>query len=235
MRCRLARDEAGLRARRREPAVRMSERFRLEQYLSFMTNIQGMITPPDIDPFEPAKKPAAGGVVESNKLMARLGTIFTTMPVTRPPVAMLYSISHNIHIQTLDRQANYAHANLHGQRLPLTYLAGKLLKHQFLTVGEEDIVDGTLAAHHKAIVLTSIDYLPPKVIFALEDFAAHGGQVMLTADWASIRTDSAMKILAFMVIPLACLCFRCGYCSAGLLQQAALRFADAPACTNSWA
>ncbi|MEE8451366.1 MAG: hypothetical protein V3R99_05600, partial [Thermoguttaceae bacterium] len=139
-----------------------SERFRLEQYLSFMTNVQGMITPPDIDPFEPAKKPAAEGVVESNKLMARLGTIFTTMPVTRPPVAMLYSMSHNIHVQTLDRQANYAHANLHGQRLPLTYLAGKLLKQQFLAVVEEDIVDGTLAAGHKAIVLTSIDYLPPE-------------------------------------------------------------------------
>jgi hypothetical protein len=159
-----------------------SERFRLEQYLSFITNVQGMITPPDIDPFEPAKKPAAEGVVESNKLMARLGTVFTTMPVTRPPVAMLYSISHNIHVQTKDMQANYAHANNHGRRLLLTYLAGKLLQQPFLTVVEEDILDGTLAAHQRAIVLTSIDYLPPEVVSALEDFAARGGLVLLTAD-----------------------------------------------------
>ncbi len=96
-----------------------SERFRLEQYLSFMTNVQGMITPPDIDPFEPANKPAAAGVVESNKLMARLGTIFTTMPVTRPPVAMLYSISHNIHAQTRDMKSNYAHSNKQGLALPI--------------------------------------------------------------------------------------------------------------------
>ena len=41
-----------------------AERFRLEQYLSFMTNIQGMISPPEIDPFQPASSPAAEGVVE---------------------------------------------------------------------------------------------------------------------------------------------------------------------------
>lgn len=104
-----------------------------------------------------------------------------------------FSMSHNIHVQTLDRQANYAHANLHGQRLPLTYLAGKLLKHQFLTVVEEDIVDGTLAAHHKALVLTSIDYLPPEVISALEDFAAHDGLVMLTAD-CKVKIPGAVNL-----------------------------------------
>jgi hypothetical protein len=159
-----------------------SERFRLEQYLSFMTNIQGMMTPPDIDPFQPASKPAAEGVVESNKLMARLGTIFTTMPVTRPPVAMLYSMSQNIHVQTGDMTANYAHANKQGQHLPLTYLAGKLLQQQFLPVVEEDVVDGTLAAHHRAIVITSVDYLDPPVVASLEQFAASGGLVLATAD-----------------------------------------------------
>jgi hypothetical protein len=159
-----------------------SDRFRLEQYLCFMTNLQGIMCPPDIDPYQPATKPAAEGVVETNKLLARLGTIFTTMPVTRPPVAMLYSMSHNLHMQARDMKANYAHANEQGIRLPLTYLAGKLLQEQFLAVVEEDVVDGTLAAHHKAVVLTSVEHLDPIVVAALEDFAAKGGLVLLTAD-----------------------------------------------------
>jgi hypothetical protein len=159
-----------------------SERFRLEQYLSFMTNVQGMMTPPDIDPFQPATKPAAEGVVESNKLMGRLGTIFTTMPVTRPPVALLYSMSQNIATQTHDMKENYSHGNRHGKRLPFAYLAGKMLQQQFLAVVEEDVVDGTLAANHKAVILASIDVLDPKVITGLEEFAAGGGLVLLTSD-----------------------------------------------------
>ena len=159
-----------------------SDRFRLEQYLSFITNIQGMITPPDIDPFQPATKPAAEGVVECNKTMARLGTIFTTMPVTRPPVAMLYSMSQNIREQTRDRKVNYAHETNQGRRLLFTYMAGKVLQQQFLPVVEEDIVDGTLAAHHKAVIITSVDELDPKVVAALEGFAAREGLVLLTGD-----------------------------------------------------
>lgn len=159
-----------------------AERFRMEQYLSFMTNLQGMISPPDIDPFQPGTKPAAEGVVESNKLMARLGTIFTTMPVTRPPVAVLYSLSQNIHAQTRDMQANYTHSHAHGQKLPFVYLAGKMLQQQFLTVVEEDIIDGTLAAEHRAVILTSIQQLDPKVVTALEQYIVQGGLVLLTGD-----------------------------------------------------
>jgi hypothetical protein len=170
-----------------------SERFRLEQNLSFMTNIQGMISPPEIDPFQPASSPAAEGVVESNKLMARLGTIFTTLPVTRPPVAMLYSMSQNIHVQTGDMRANYAHDNKQGQHLLFTYLAGKILQQQFLPVVEEDVVDGTLAAHHRAIVVTSVDYLDPPVIASLEQFTASGGLVLLTAD-CGVKVRGATKL-----------------------------------------
>jgi len=170
-----------------------ADHFRLEQYLSFQTNIQGMITPPDIDPFNPATKPAAEGVVESNKLMARLGPIFNTMPVTRPPVAMLYSFSHLIDAQTKDRKVCYAHSEAHGQNLPLTYLAGKLIHHQFLAIVDEEIVDGTLAANHKAVVLTSIDYLDPPVVRALEEFAARGGLVLLTAD-CEVKIKGAINL-----------------------------------------
>ncbi|MGH7225700.1 MAG: hypothetical protein ACRELF_20980, partial [Gemmataceae bacterium] len=136
-----------------------SDEFRLEQYLSFQTNIQGMMTPPEIDPWQPAKVKAAQGVVESNHLMGRLGTIFTTMTVTRPPVAVLFSLSQMIHEQTKDRKINYAHETMHGRKVVFTYLAGKLLQHQFMPVLDEDIRDGTLAANHKALILTSINYL----------------------------------------------------------------------------
>jgi hypothetical protein len=141
-----------------------------------------MISPPDIDPFRPDRKPASPGVVESNKLMARLGTIFTTMPVTRPPVALLFSLSHNLHKQTQNMKMCYSHADDHGANIYFTYLAGKLLQHQFLTVVDEDIVDGTLAANHKAVILTSIDYLDPEVVPRLEAFADRGGLVLMTSD-----------------------------------------------------
>ncbi len=154
--------------------------FRLEQYLCFQTNIQGMISPPDL---EPATNPSARqGIVESNLLMARLGTIFAAMPVTRPPVALLYSLSNNIHAQTRDMTYNYAHSGGHGANLPFMYLAGKLLGQQFMAVLDEDIVDGTLAACHKAVILTSIDYLDPAVREALRMFSLRGGLVLKTHD-----------------------------------------------------
>jgi hypothetical protein len=169
-----------------------ADRFRLEQYLSFQTNVQGMMSPPDL---EPATNPGARqGIVESNRLMQRLGPIFTTMPVTRPPVAMLYSLSQAVHAQTADMtNANYAHAIPQGLNLPLTYLAGKVLQQQFLAVVDEDVLDGTVANEHKAIILTSLDYLDPRVIAALEDYAANGGLVLLTGD-CTITVKGAKKL-----------------------------------------
>lgn len=156
------------------------EQFRLEQNLCFAMGIQGLQTPPDIDPFEPAKKLAAEAVVETNKIAARLGPIFHTMPPTYPPVAVLYSLSHMIHKQTLDRSVNYLHQDDHGAMLPWVYLAGTMLHHRFLTVVEEDALDGTLIARHKALILASIDYLPPAVVWALENFIEYGGLVLMT-------------------------------------------------------
>jgi hypothetical protein len=158
------------------------DQFRLEQYLSFQTNLQGMISPPDLDPGDPAKSKAAAGIVQSNHLMGRLGTIFTTMPPTRPPVALLYSLSAIIQEQTLDRSINYAHETRHGRNLMFAYLAGKLIQQPLLAVLDEDIRDGTLAANHKAVILTSLGYLDPEVIAGLEDFAKQGGLVLTTAD-----------------------------------------------------
>ena len=168
-----------------------SDQFRLEQYLSFQTGIQGMISPPDL---EPAVNPSARqGIVESNQLMKKLGPIFTAMPVTKPPVAMLYSLSQAIHTQTKDRTANYAHAMPQGKNLPLTYLAGRLIQQPFLPVVDEDVLDGTLAADHRAVVLTSIDYLDPMVVAALERFAAGGGRVLLTGD-CTVQIRGAVQL-----------------------------------------
>jgi hypothetical protein len=170
-----------------------SDEFRLEQYLSFQTDIQGMMSPPDLDPGDPSKSKAAAGIVRSNKLMGRLGTIFTTMPPTRPPVALLYSLSQEIHDQTLDREVSYAHATRHGKGLPFVYLAGKLIQQPFMAVLDEDVLDGTLAANHKAVILTSIDYLDPDVIAGLEDFTKHGGLVLKTGD-STVQVKGAVNL-----------------------------------------
>jgi hypothetical protein len=160
-----------------------ADRFRLEQYSCFMTNIQGMITPPDMDPYQPWKTLGAEGMVECNQLMLRLGPIFNTLPVNRTPVAVLYSLSHLIEKQTQDRNAvKYAHDDPHGRNLSFTYIALKMIQQPFQFVVDEDIVDGTLAANHQALVLTSIDYLAPDVVKGLERFIEDGGLVLLTGD-----------------------------------------------------
>ncbi|HYE05828.1 MAG TPA: hypothetical protein VEL07_09965 [Planctomycetota bacterium] len=171
------------------------ERYRAEQYLSFQTNLQGMMCPPDIDPFDPASKPGAEGVVETNQLMARLGPVFATMPPTRTPVTILYSLSHLLHAQARDRSIIYAHAERHGAALPFAYLAGKLLHHQCQVVVDEDIVDGTLAAHHRAIILVAVDHLDPAVVNGLEAFIAAGGVVILDGD-SDVAIAGAVKIAA---------------------------------------
>jgi hypothetical protein len=62
-----------------------------------------------------------------------------------------------------------------------------------MPVLDEEVLDGTLAAHHKAIVLTSLDYLDPGVIEALESFVKHDGLVLLTAD-CTVNVTGAVKL-----------------------------------------
>ncbi len=156
------------------------DQFRLEQYLSFQTGLQGMITPPDCDPaLNGVPRP---GIVESNQLFKRLGPVLAAMPPTKPPVALLYSLSQCLHTQMLDRTKNYAHALPHGQKLPLAYLAGKLIQQPLAVVLDEDVRDGTLAADHRAVLLAGLDYLDPAVIASLQDFISIGGLVLTTAD-----------------------------------------------------
>ena len=170
-----------------------AERHRMEEYLCFMTNIQGMITGPECDPYDPANRPPAEGLIEANKLMARLGTIFTTMPVTRPPVAILHSLSDTIYHQIRNMQVCATWDNKQGEHMVFTYMAGKALQRHFMPVLDEDVIDGTLAAQHKAVVVTSVDYLDPRVVAGLEAFAAGGGLVMQTAD-CTVKIKGAVNL-----------------------------------------
>jgi len=168
------------------------DRFKMEQYLSFVTNIQGLAKPPGLLAHRPSGTFGAPGIVESNKLMARLGTIFNTMPVTRPPVALLYSMSQNLHAQVQDMTDNYG-GGKQRENLGWVYLALKRIQQPLMTVVEEDILDGTLAASHRALVVTGVDYLQPGVVNALERFIADGGLVLLTGE-CQVKIQGAIKL-----------------------------------------
>ena len=170
-----------------------------EQYLSFQTHLQGMIAPPDCEPAVNAVP--RQGIVESNMLMKKLGPVFTTTSVTKPPVAMLFSLSNCMQGQVQDVHKNlYVHNLPHGHTLPLAYLSGRLIQQPFLTVLDEDVVDGTLASDHKAVVLTAIDYLDPDVVKALESFIEQGGLVLLTAD-CTVAIKGATKLAVKAAMP----------------------------------
>lgn len=170
-----------------------SNRARAEQYLSFITHLEGLITPPEM---EPGGRPALRQpLVESNQLMKRLGTIFNAAPVTPQPVTVLYSLSTLIRHQTGDMKANYAHAMPHGATQMGVMLAGYLNQQHLQTIVEEDILDGTLAANHKAVVLTAVTHLESAVIKQLEDFAAAGGLVLTTSD-TTVKINGATALNA---------------------------------------
>ncbi len=154
--------------------------FREEHNLSFITGIQGMSTPPGLN----ATSAAASGITESNKLFARLGTIFTKPALTRQDVAVLYSKSCIEHSHGGSPQLG---------SLPSVYMALKMNQYPMSAVVDEDIIDGTLAANHKSIILTGLDYLDPAVISALELYAKAGGVVLITSE-CKINVAGAVKL-----------------------------------------
>lgn len=169
-----------------------SDRFRMEQYMSFINNLQGIAKPPPMPVQAPDSLQTAAGIVESNKLLAKLGTIFTTMPVDRPEAAMLYSMSQNLSAQIRDMTDNYT-GGKHVYKLQNLYVASKMIQTRLFPIVEEDVLDGTLAAHHKVVVLTGIDYLDPPVVKALVSYRAGGGTVLLTDD-CKVQIAGAVKL-----------------------------------------
>jgi hypothetical protein len=159
------------------------ELYRLEQYLCFMNNLQGLAKSPDPSMNAPYAAATSPSVVETNKLGLRLGTIFSTMRPSCGDVAVLYSLSQCVDAQIQSgMKDNYMGGGLTRGRLLTVYFASKMIHVPFTPVVEEDVLDGSLSAEYKAIVLTNLDYLDPKVVAVLEDYAAGGGLVLATDD-----------------------------------------------------
>ena len=169
-----------------------SNNFRMEQYNSFQQGIQGLISPPDC---EPAINPGPrDGLVESNKIMGRLGTIFATgrRPV-RTPLAILYSLTDLIHTQAQDTTATFgAWETPQGAGVMWGFVAAQMIQQPMQAVVDEDVLDGTLAANHKALMVMGMRYLDPKIIAALEKFVADGG-VVLTSD-CTVKINGAIDL-----------------------------------------
>lgn len=170
-----------------------SDRYRLEQYSSFIMNLQGMAKPPDIMIHRPSSTEASSGVVETNKVIARLGTVFATPSVTRPPVAVLYSMSQNLHAQIQNMSDNYEGGGHGRDRVFLVYLAGLRMQTPIQPIVEEDILDGTLSTGYRAVILTGIQSLDPKVISALEAYAEKGGTVIV-GDECALQIKGATRL-----------------------------------------
>ncbi|HEY8667400.1 MAG TPA: hypothetical protein VIL86_12085, partial [Tepidisphaeraceae bacterium] len=178
-----------------------SDNYRMEQFLSFQANVQGNFKPPTFNMTDPAKCPNAAGIVEANKTQARLGTIFDNLPIQRSPVAILYSLSQQldgeIHSIEANTSNNYIDAAYEGggHRLKcnLAYLASKMIHTPLFPIVDEDVLDGTLARHHKAVLLAGVNYLPEKEIATLEAFAAAGGAVIVSDD-SKIEIKGAQKL-----------------------------------------
>ena len=159
------------------------EAFREEHNLSFVTGIQGIATPPGLN----ASSAAAPGIAECNRRYAWLGTVFAKPAYTRQPLALLYSKSN----------IEYLHGAPNTQLNPLVfaYMATKLLQQPMTAVLDEDVLDGTLAASHRAVLLTGVAYLDPAVANALASFAANGGTVIETGD-CNVTIPGAVRIAA---------------------------------------
>ena len=169
-----------------------SDNYRLEQYLSFINNLQGMCMPPTMAIQTPNKLQTADGVVETNKTMARLGTVFTTMPPTRCDVAVLYSMTQNVYAQSRNMM-DFQDFPGQLERILVLNFASKMSHIPLFPLVEEDVVDGTLAANHKAIVLTGINALEPRVVAALEAFIASGHTVILSDD-CTVQIKGATRL-----------------------------------------
>ena len=155
-----------------------ADELRLEHNLSFITGIQGVSAPPSIHP----GSPSAPAVVECNELYKKLGTIFTVPEYTNQDVTILYSKSNQYYLKK-DEQPG----------LKAVYLATRLLQYPIQAVLEEDVLDGTLAANHNAVILTGLAHLDPPVVAALEAFIGGGGTVLETTD-CTVPVKGAVRV-----------------------------------------
>jgi hypothetical protein len=173
---------------------------RMETWLCFMRNMQGIAKPPDAQIHKPESMgEAAEGILEVNRIAERLGTIFTTMPVDKGDVAMLYSLSTILNGQVHDMQnatdlnkSAYEGGGHSRDKIMLAYEAGKQIHQNLFPIVEEDILDGT-ASSFKAIFLPGVNALEPNVIAALEACIKGGGLVIVSDD-SQVNIAGATKL-----------------------------------------
>lgn len=149
-----------------------SNQRRLERYLSFMMRAQET---PDVQSYPLSKlfeTDSTEGIIEANRLMGRLGPIFTTMPADRGQVAV------------------WCPPSTPTDAIALAYQAAKRLHIQPSPIAEGDVQNGTLSAHHKVLLLASTDELDARVTAALEAYI-DGGGVVLVSDDAKVKIKGA--------------------------------------------
>ena len=167
-----------------EWGVTSPQQLREEHYLSFMTGIQGMSAPPYQNDMN-VNGIGAPAAAEFNREFGHLGTIFTKPAYTRQAVAILYPKSEVLDALEVKWPLITAMAR--------AYMALKMDQYPTTIVLEEDIRDGTLAANHKAVILTGIHYLEPTVKDGLEAYMKTGGAVLMTDDCA-VDLPGAVKL-----------------------------------------
>jgi hypothetical protein len=155
-----------------------AEQFRLEHNLSFITGIQGLSTPPGIT----LQSRSAPAVFEANHLFQRIGTIFAVPSHTDQDVAVLYAKSNQYYLKKQDQPG-----------LNEIYAGATLLQYPVDAVLEEDVLDGSLAASRKVVILTGIAHLDAPVVAGLEQFVRDGGSVLETAD-CGVTIRGAVKL-----------------------------------------
>jgi hypothetical protein len=152
---------------------------RTEHYQTFLLHGEGVMVPLWQD--LPSRITSADGLAEVNHALRRLGPIFDTLPLSRPPAAVLYSVSQCLGAQARDMTDGYD-GGQHKRSLYYVCMAARLAQLPLEPIVEEDVLDGTLARTHKLVILPAITYLDGKVVAALEAFAAAGGTVLLSED-----------------------------------------------------
>jgi hypothetical protein len=79
--------------------------------------------------------------------------------------------------------------------LNFAYLALKAIQSPFDFILDEDLVDGTVAADKKVVVMMSVDYVSEPVRHALSAFIEQGGMVLLSPD-SELALEGAVRLAA---------------------------------------
>ena len=157
--------------------------YRMEQYLSFMSGIQGMFKPPNVRAQDPQKNVSGEGFVESNLTMAKLGTIFNTMPPARNEVGVLVPLSQALYSDIAEAPKTLRWYGADGStnvKPMLVFYASKMTHIPIDFLLEEDVLDGSLARQYQAVILPGATNVDARVVRALEAYIAGGGHLYLT-------------------------------------------------------